>query len=75
MTKKPYSSLSDAVGTVNRSIANDVVLVIAQERYPSLHLVGLSAGRRGRYRDTVISDTMKPSFVSSAWIRGAPQPS
>ena len=26
-------------------------------------------------RDTVISETMKPSFVSSAWIRGAPQPS
>ena len=34
-----------------------------------------SAGSRGMYRDTVFSEMMKPSFVSSAWIRGAPQPS
>ena len=27
------------------------------------------------YRDTVISEMMKPSLVSSAWMRGAPQPS
>ena len=32
-------------------------------------------GGRGMYRDTVISLTTNPSFVSSAWIRGAPQPS
>jgi hypothetical protein len=25
--------------------------------------------------DAVVSDTMNPSFESSAWIRGAPQPS
>ena len=30
-----------------------------------------SARRRGMYRDTVISLTTNPSFVSSAWIRGA----
>ena len=34
-----------------------------------------SAGSCGKYRDTVISETKDPSFVSSAWIRGAPQPS
>ena len=29
--------------------------------------------RSGRYRDTVRSETMIPSFSNSPWIRGAPQ--
>lgn len=49
--------------------------MIAQKGNPSLHLVGLSRGCRGMYRDTVFSEMMKPSFTSSAWMRGAPQPS
>ena len=33
-----------------------------------------SVGRRGRYLETVASETSKPSLASSPWIRGAPQP-
>ena len=29
--------------------------------------------RLGRYRDTVRSETVKPSLSNSPWIRGAPQ--
>ena len=30
-------------------------------------------GTRRSHRDTVVSDTLKPSFKSSPWMRGAPQ--
>ena len=30
-------------------------------------------GARRSHRDTVVSDTLKPSFKSSPWMRGAPQ--
>ncbi len=64
-TKKPHGSVVFDLREV---------LMVSQKRYPSLHLVGLRRATR-RYRDTVLSETAKPSFVSSAWIRGAPQPS
>ena len=74
MTKKPYSSRSDAVGTANRSIAAMSSLWFRKNAIHRFTSSG-SARRRGMYRDTVISLTTNPSFVSSAWIRGAPQPS
>ena len=74
MTKKPYSSRSDAVGTVNRSMAAISSLWLRKKAIHRFSWSG-SAGRRGRYRDTVLSEMMKPSLVSSAWMRGAPQPS
>ena len=74
MTKKPYSSRSDAVGTVNRSMAAISSLWLCKKAIHRFSWSG-SAGRRGRYRDTVISEMMKPSLVSSAWMRGALQPS
>ena len=66
MTKKPYSSRSDAVGTVNRSMAAISSLWLRKKAIHRFSWSG-SAGRRGRYRDTVISEMMKPSLVSSAW--------
>ena len=74
MTKKPYSSRSDAVGTANRSIAAMSSLWFRKNATQRFTGSG-SAGSRGMDRDTVFSEMMKPSFVSSAWIRGAPQPS
>ncbi len=74
MTKKPYSNRSDAVGTVNRSIAAMSPMWFCKNVTQRFTWSG-SAGRRGMYRDTVISEMTKPSLVSSAWIRGAPQPS
>ena len=74
MTKKPYSSRSDAVGTVNSSMAAISSLWLRKKAIHRFSWSG-SAGRRGRYRDTVLSERMKPSLVSSAWMRGAPQPS
>src|SRR6266849_2263231 len=32
-----------------------------------------AVSRSGRYRDTVRSETVMPSFRNSPWIRGAPQ--
>ncbi len=72
--EKPYGSRRDAVGTVNKSIATMSSLWLHKNAIHRFTWPG-SVGRCGKYRDTVISDTMKPSFVSSAWIRGAPQPS
>ena len=74
MTKKPYRSRSDAVGTVNKSIAAMSSLWFRKNATQRFTWSG-SAGSRGVYRDTVFSEMMKPSFVSSAWIRGAPKPS
>ena len=58
------------MGTVNRSMAAISSLWL---RKKAIHRFSWSgpAGRRGRYRDTVISEMMKPSLVSSAWMRGA----
>ena len=74
ITKKPYSSRSDAVGTVNKSIAAMSSLWFRKNATHRFTWSG-SAGSHGMYRDTVFSEMMKPSFVSSAWRRGAPQPS
>ena len=74
MTKKPYRSRSDAVGTANRSIAAMSSLWFRKNATHRFAWSG-SAGRRGMYRETTISEITKPSFVSSAWMRGAPQPS
>ena len=47
MTKKPYSSRSDAVGTANKSIAAISSLWLRKNATPTLHLVGL--GRPARH--------------------------
>ena len=72
--EEAYSSRRDAVGIVNRSIATMSSLWLRKNATYRFTWSG-SAGRCGKYRDIVISDTMNPSFESSAWIRGAPQPS
>ena len=64
MTKKPYSSRSDAVGTVNKSISAISSLWLRKNATQRFIWSG-SAGSRGMYRDTVFSEMMKPSFVSS----------
>ena len=62
------------MGTVNRSMAAISSLWLRKKAIHRFSWSG-SAGRRGRYRDTVLSEMTKPSLVSSAWMRGAPQPS
>jgi len=66
----PYSSLNVAVGTTNRSI--DAVA----ERWFLRNVFQLCDGGRrcfAMYLATVDCATVKPSFSSSPWIRGAPQ--
>ncbi len=60
------------VGTVNQSIAAISPLWFRKSATHRFSWSG-SVGRRGKYRDTVISEMTNPSFVSSEWIRGAPQ--
>ena len=74
MRKKPYRSRSKAVGNVKISIAAMSSLWFRRNAIHRFNGSG-SDGRRGRQRDTVLSETSKPSFMSSAWIRGAPHPS
>src|SRR5215471_20543862 len=72
MMKKQYRTPKVSVGTVKKSIAaiparwfrNNI-----SQRLPRSGLVGI----RCRQRDTVGSETLKPSFSNSPWMRGAPQ--
>ena len=50
----------------------DRIAMIPQEHKPALDSIE-TRGRRGIYRETVRSDTSKPSMSSSPWILGAPQ--
>ena len=55
----------EAVGTVKKSMAAMHSLVVAQETQPALNDIGICTGRCGMYRETVVSETVKPSFSSS----------
>ena len=65
--------------TSSSLVVNDEVTVQANARVPMWFARNVRqvcdrlVSRSGRYRDTVRSETMIPSFSNSPWIRGAPQ--
>ena len=73
MTKKQYSNWNVSVGTVKKSkaaITSRWFCKKANQRCPGSPRPRI----RRRYRATVRSEIWKPSFCSSPWIFGAPQP-
>jgi hypothetical protein len=71
MTKKEYRTPNVSVGTVKKSIAAIASRWFCRNVSQSLAVSGLLGARRSQ-RETVGSDTLKPSFSNSPWIRGAP---
>jgi hypothetical protein len=65
--------------TSSSVVANDDVTVEVNARVPMWFAKNVRqvwdrlVCRSGRYRDTVRSETVKPSLSNSPWIRGAPQ--
>jgi hypothetical protein len=70
--KKQYSTPKVSVGTVKKSIAamaSRWFLRNVSERLAKSGFLGTCR----THRETVLSDTLKPSFNSSPWMRGAPK--
>src|SRR5215469_2866444 len=72
MMKKQYRTPKVSVGTVKKSIAaipSRWFRKNVSQRLPRSGLLGI----RCSHRDTVGSETLKPSFSNLPWMRGAPQ--
>src|SRR5260370_34574524 len=65
--------------TSSSLVANDEITVEVNARLPTWfarkvrHVCDRLVRGSDRYRDTVRSETVMPSFINSPWIRGAPQ--
>lgn len=72
ITKKQYKTPKVSVGTVKKSIAAMASRWFRRKVSQHLPISGLLGARRSQ-RETVGSETLKPSFSNSPWIRGVPQ--
>ena len=69
MTKKPYSSRSDAGGHGEQIHGGDIVFMVAQESHPSFQLVGLRGTPRqvSRHRALGDDETELGELSMDAW--------
>src|ERR1700682_2438740 len=72
MANQTYSTRKVTVGTVKKSMAAIAPRRLRRNQIQSSSAPG-AGRRRGRYLDTVRSDTSIPSMRNSPWMRGAPQ--